>query len=86
MINFDIMQPSNFWEIILTFLIISYIALRIKQRFLQKRLWLNNFEFWVFYNLWDLYKYNWYFDPTQEALDTINSIKEEIKTWKKKLD
>lgn len=78
MIN-DILSGDFIAEIILWFIIFAYISMRIKARLFQKTVWLSNLEYWAFYNLADLYKDNWYPNPTEEALLTINNIKWRIK-------
>ena len=77
----EILQVNNIWEYILIILISYYIILRLIQRKLQKRLKLNNFEFWVFYHLKDLYKFNWYPFEEEEALKSILIIKRRIEKW-----
>ena len=77
----NILNINNVAEVLLWFLIFNYIAIRLVWKSRQKKLNLNNFEYWVYYNLGDLYKYNWYSNPSKEAIKTINYIKNKIRKW-----
>lgn len=78
MIN-NIVNNSLFGEIILLFIFFAYIFIRIMQRKIQKREKWNNFESWLYFNLIDLYKYNWYPYPEIRARDEVNNIALRIK-------
>ena len=73
MIN-DIINNSLYWEIILALILFYYIALRIAQRKQQKREGWNNFEFWIYFNLVDYYKFNWYPYPEINAKNTLRIV------------
>lgn len=61
-------------EIILAFIITWYFFMRFVQKRTQKKYWLNNFEFWVYYNLVDYYKFNGYPYPEKRAKEEIDLI------------
>ena len=75
----DIINNSLYGEILWLFVIFVWFIIRVFQRKIQKSLWYNNFEFWVFYNLRDLYKELWYPDFEQRAILEMKKIKEWIK-------
>jgi len=75
----DIINNSLYGEMLWLFVIFAWFMMRIIQRRVQKNLWYDNFEFWVFFNLRDLYKDLWYPDFEQRSILEMKKIKEWIK-------
>jgi len=59
-----------------------YIAFRILWKLEQRKMKYNNFEWWTYRQLADLYKYYGYPEPEQTAKKTNDYIIESIKAWK----
>ena len=65
---------DNISNVILFTIFSFYIWLRIIWRIEQKRLKLDNFEWWAYRSLTDMYKNQWYPRPELDARDKINEI------------
>lgn len=76
MINYFI---EHWAETILLFIVVWWFWMRLIQKISQRKFWLNNFEFWIYYNLVDYYKFNWYPDPEKRAKIEIDLIIERKK-------
>lgn len=61
------------------FLIFWYIIRRLMQKRFQKKVWLNNFEFYVYREFVDYFKFNGYPYPEKRAFEEINIFKNKIK-------
>ena len=73
----DILMKIIVWINLIVFF--AYFWLRFCQRKIQKINGWNNFEFWVYYNLIDYYKYNHYPFPEEKAKQEINLIIKRLK-------
>jgi hypothetical protein len=72
----SIINNSLYGETLLIFIVIAWFFMRYVQRKTQKNHGLNNFEFWVYYNLVDFYKFNGYPYPEMRAKEEIIGIME----------
>lgn len=70
----NILNFNNIWEIILIIILLYYFALRVAGKRLQKKEGWNNFEFWAYYHLIDLYKFYGFPYPERRAKIEINKI------------
>lgn len=73
----DILNIEFIWKIciwIVFFIVFWYIIIRLAQKRMQKKYWLNNFSVWVYVNLIDYYKDIWYPYPEDRALIEIKEI------------
>jgi hypothetical protein len=80
MINIDFMI-ENLAELIIIVSIIYYWLIRYWGKKHQKNEGWDNFEWWAYRALYDLYKSNWYPNPALYAKDNINFISKNIKKW-----
>lgn len=78
MIN-NLINNSLYWELLLLFIVFAWFFMRLFQRKTQKKLWYTNMEFWVYYNLIDLYKDLGYPFAEKRASEEMIKIKKWIK-------
>lgn len=70
---------SNLSNLLLMTIVWYYILFRAVWKREQKNLWYDNFEWWAYRWLIDMFKNQWYPYPEAEANKTLDSI---IKTYK----
>lgn len=70
---------DNLANLVLMTIVFYYILFRIFGRKEQKRLWFDNFEWWAYRGLVDMYKNQGYPYPEIDARDKINQIIKEYK-------
>jgi len=78
MIN-SILNNARYGEILWLFVVFAWFFMRLFQRRTQKKLWYTNMEFWVYYNLIDVFKDLWYPYAELRASEEIKNIKKNIK-------
>ena len=66
-------------ELVLATVVLFYLSFRVLGRMEQKRMWLDNFEWWTYRGLVDMYKNQGYPYPEIEAKKKINQIIDEYK-------
>ena len=66
-------------ELVLVTVVLFYLSFRVLGRIEQKRMWLDNFEWWTYRGLVDMYKNQGYPYPEIEAKKKINQIIDEYK-------
>lgn len=81
LLNLQQLIFANIPTLILWTLVFFYIWFRIIWKIEQKKLWLDNFEWWTYRGLVDMYKNQGYPYPEINAKRKIDIIIKEYKLW-----
>lgn len=80
-LDFRTLAINNLHWLFIWTIIFYYFIFRLVWKIEQKRLWYNNFEWWVYKNLVDMYKFYWYPYPEIEAKESTDVISQYAKKW-----